>query len=770
LADAFTALRAGGPGRRFRGRLTAIAVASCLAAVGTVAGPAFARQDPPPNPSLPSVTSGPRPGPDILYAPPAAAPQLENTGIWRAPPILVSGASAYRDGEFLYQDFLYDDHGARGGGRDPVDPRAANDLASAPSGTYTYPTAAAYASNAADLVELRVKPLESSTAFRITLNTLLDPSLVATTIAIGDSPTPRQFPHGAGVSAPAQLFLTLHGNSAELTDAATGTVVATGIPVSIDLRRRQLEVRIPHSAWDPGSSTVRLAAGVGLWNTQAGGYLIPQVSADAANAGGGTLASPPAFFNVAFRYQESLPKPDFSILFDPAFWRDRDQGRSLAAATLAPFHAEVDFSKLAAGTDDDMPDQLGGVPQTGPINRILASHFETAQGADFANFCTTAERLESCEGELQGQLQPYAIYVPKKPAPERGFSLTLLLHSFGANYNQYLASRHQAQFGERGLGSIVITPEGRGPGGWYFAYAGADTFEVWADVARHYRLDGRRASIAGYSMGGYGTWKLAGQYPDLFSRAQPTVGPTVLGSFARTDTVHLVPSLRHIPVLSWLGAGDGSVPLNATLPNTQELDRLGYRYELDVFRPFNILFVPDHYVLAFNDGYQAAADFLGDPLVRRNPARVTYAYNPDWDFAQTGTVAGHAYWLSGLRLRSTAGDAPIGRIDVRSHGFGTGDPPAGPTEHGPGALTGGALGPLAYDFERKAWGETPTAAVADRLDIEAVNVAAVTIDPRRAQVSCRTELNVNSDGPIHVTLAGCRGNGWHRGQFKDKKK
>jgi hypothetical protein len=64
---------------------------------------------------------GPRPGPDILYEPPATAPQLTNSGIWHAAPILVSGASSYRDGEFLYQDFLYDDHGANGGVRDPGD-------------------------------------------------------------------------------------------------------------------------------------------------------------------------------------------------------------------------------------------------------------------------------------------------------------------------------------------------------------------------------------------------------------------------------------------------------------------------------------------------------------------------------------------------------------------------------------------------------------------------------------------------------------------------
>src|SRR2546422_1690073 len=112
---------------------------------------------------------GPRPGPDVLYGAPAVAPQLENVGVWSAAPILVSGASAYRGGEFLYQDFLYDDHGAAEIS-DPTDSRSGGDLFSKPNGTYTYPTDAAYANDAADLLELRVKPLADATPFRGTLN------------------------------------------------------------------------------------------------------------------------------------------------------------------------------------------------------------------------------------------------------------------------------------------------------------------------------------------------------------------------------------------------------------------------------------------------------------------------------------------------------------------------------------------------------------------------------------------------------------------------
>ena len=148
--------------------------ALALAAVPCTAGAA----------SLPSGRS-PRPGPELLYKErPPVAPQLTNRRPWRAKPILVSGTTAYRRGEFLYQDFLYDDTGARLTA-DPADPRTAGNLFSKPNGTYTYPTAEAYANNAADLVELRVKRLRRATAFRVTLNTLEGPSLVAFSIALG---------------------------------------------------------------------------------------------------------------------------------------------------------------------------------------------------------------------------------------------------------------------------------------------------------------------------------------------------------------------------------------------------------------------------------------------------------------------------------------------------------------------------------------------------------------------------------------------------------
>ena len=76
---------------------------------------------------------------------------------------------AYRRGEFLYQDFLYDDR------------------------ALTYPDEPKrYAGNAADLVEVRLKPLADRLAVRLTYNSMLDPDAVAATVVLGDSPTARR--------------------------------------------------------------------------------------------------------------------------------------------------------------------------------------------------------------------------------------------------------------------------------------------------------------------------------------------------------------------------------------------------------------------------------------------------------------------------------------------------------------------------------------------------------------------------------------------------
>jgi hypothetical protein len=141
--------------------------------------------------------------------------------------------------------------------------------------------------------------------------------------------------------------------------------------------------------------------------------------------------------------------------------------------------------------------------------------------------------------------------------------------------------------------------------------------------------------------------------------------------------------------------------------------------------------------------------------VHRNPPHVTYVVNPKMNFPRAGTVANHAYWLSGLRLRDTGGAAPLGEIDALSAGFGRGDPTPGPTQHGAGVLTGGRLGAMPFTSQSKSWGNTPRTPRRNRLQLKAENLSHVVVHPRRARLTCHPKLDVTTDGPVSVRLAGC---------------
>ena len=236
------------------------------------------------------------------------------------------------------------------------------------------------------------------------------------------------------------------------------------------------------------------------------------------------------------------------------------------------------------------------------------------------------------------------------------------------------------------------------------------------------------------------------------------VGPPALGIWVppatpsggdSSNTNSMLPSVRNVPFLIWDAVTDELVPYPGVVDQANTFDQLGYRYEFDSFAP------AEHLTLAVNDQYQPAADFLGTAKVDRNPTHVTYVVNPKMDFPEMGGPANHAYWLSGLTLRDSSGDAPLGTVDARSEGFGTGDPTPLPTQHGAGALTGGTLPAIAYTSQSRQWGPTPPALVRNRLDIVAKNISALTIDPSRAHITCGAALDVKTDGPVSVTLAGC---------------
>ena len=124
------------------------------------------------------------------------------------------------------------------------------------------------------------------------------------------------------------------------------------------------------------------------------------------------------------------------------------------------------------------------------------------------------------------------------------------------------------------------------------------------------------------------------------------------------------------------------------------------------------------------------------------------------DFADDGTVADHAYWLGPPppRLRRSGS---LGRDRRGLGGVGKGDPAAKATQHTAGTLNGGNVGPLTYAETSKGWGPSRSAPKHDALKIDATNLAEATVNVKRARLDCAAKLDVTTDGPLAVRLAGC---------------
>ncbi|MCA1711330.1 MAG: hypothetical protein LC789_06710 [Actinobacteria bacterium] len=734
----------------------------CAAAVAVPAVPAAAdgpvyapgTAPLPAAPSLPSVASGHRPGPDVLYAAPPRAPQLENRDPrFRASPLLVSGTEAYVAGEYLYQDYLYDDHGSLAMPVDPANQTAtdsttvnglsANALAYQ-VGSITYPTDPVYAGNAADLVEFRMVPGADSTAYRFTLDTLRRADTTILTLALDTDRSAttgaRTLPRDPGASFPGtDAVLTTWGTGAEVsTFAADGTLLkTTPVQVRTDLEADQLTVTVPRSVQDP-SGKIRATLAAGLYDKASGGWKRPK-SGDptATDEGGAGLydPSPSGILNLGFRFDEPVQHQNTPP--------DEQQAEALRAHRPTAYAHEIDVTALRSKATRST------VPSTGLQIRMYPSrlHLGDGLGEPFPN-----ER---------GQLQPYAVHIPPSGATGRPHGLLLSIHSNGQHYWQYDGTGIMTELGDA-RDAVVLSPLGRGHGGWYIDSSEDDIFESWADLARHVRLDPEKVAISGYSMGGYATYRLGGLYPDLFGKAFSVVGPPGkklwIPPMPPSDGIQTLSNLwlentRNVPFLNFAMSTDELVPVVG--PVAQNLgnpalgikgfDQLGYRFRFLLFEG------GEHYTLAaLGYHFPIAQQFLGDAKLDRDPAHVTFAYVPGSDNRGFGLVHDHAYWVSDVRLADlSAGPGAKGVLDVRSEAFGVGDPASAPEQ------TAGVQG-LPYVEKGRTWGPVPKTPVANKADVTVTNLRTATLQLDRARLTTvrPLTLDVTADRASTLVLAG----------------
>lgn len=535
---------------------------------------------------------------------------------------LISGTSSYVAGTFVWTDYAYDDRGANS---DAI-----------PGGDATYPEDKR---NGADIIQVQLTKNDGVLKVQSILQTLVDKD-VPELVYLFDTDNNKLT---GGPSLP---------GGAWLSDETLG--------VEWVLRVNSLGAFI--SRWngidwtdqasypahlDPSDNTISAEIPISLFNSAADKWRVFAVSGLASDS----LVEGGSIFDMAFVVGELVTDRNQMIVDSvqsfatnrSTIWQDHIQGSVLAGTDSASLAAAVlDFSMM-----DDGATALASAGSNGSYTFLYKSDLDLDEGVTNGTAGTTPTTF------YNGPYQPYLVY-HRADISESSYPLVVWLHGTGQTHllNTYLFEPDAGN--QYTYPAVTVLPLGRGQALQYEGIGEYDILEVIRDVSARYPIDEDRIILTGFSMGGQGTYKLAGLYPDLFSTAIALFGTTSGG------LTPLLQNLVNLPLRADNGTIDYLVNPALWEPDRTAALELGYD-----FRFFDI-----------NNSHHSAQPRLENCLFEaaikrkrdKNPPRVRYYVEPSrfYDDSESGLKLHYngAYWVSGMVVRAGADNGYIDALTL----------------------------------------------------------------------------------------------------------
>lgn len=181
---------------------------------------------------------------------------------------------------------------------------------------------------------------------------------------------------------------------------------------------------------------------------------------------------------------------------------------------------------------------------------------------------------------------PYRIYIPFNYTPEKSYPLLLNLHGAGlrgVDNQQHLNFIDEAMKNPDLTvdDAIIIFPQCPETdkwvdSDWTVGSYSLDTtpesnelkavLELIGQLQQNYSIDETRIYAVGFSMGGFGTWNLLMNHPDLFAAGVPMCGA---GDPSKASI------LKDIPIWAVHGAMDPTVPVSGSRDMAKALEAVG---------------------------------------------------------------------------------------------------------------------------------------------------------------------------------------------------
>ena len=170
----------------------------------------------------------------------------------------------------------------------------------------------------------------------------------------------------------------------------------------------------------------------------------------------------------------------------------------------------------------------------------------------------------------------YLLYLPKGHGKtKKRWPMLLFLHGAGERGdNLEMVKLHgPPKIVERkGLPFIIVSPQC--PAGQWWTNCGDMLNALLDEVQDRYAVDPHRVYVTGLSMGGYGTWSLAIEYPGRFAAIAP-----ICGGGSR----HLASRLKGVPVWAFHGEKDAVVPVRESAEMVDALTACGGKVKLTIY-------------------------------------------------------------------------------------------------------------------------------------------------------------------------------------------
>lgn len=198
---------------------------------------------------------------------------------------------------------------------------------------------------------------------------------------------------------------------------------------------------------------------------------------------------------------------------------------------------------------------------------------------------------------VDGEVFRYRMLLPEKTSGNSKVPVMLYLHGSGARGDDNLAQIDGFHWAEEpikeNIDFIVVLPQCRGGSFW-----GSDKMARYAIAALDQTIvefngDPQRLYLAGFSLGGYGTWHIAAAYPGKFAAVVPVAGG-IVGERppAPEDRAVVIPKVAEIfdspepyvaaakaigqtPVWAFHGSDDDAVPVEFSRKSVQALKDAG---------------------------------------------------------------------------------------------------------------------------------------------------------------------------------------------------